>query len=185
MGQIVAEHWLKADLPRVFAFFSNPDNLPRLMPKPMDVRLENLQLLPPSEAVIEAVVQSGAFPGNVVQSGETPSKIAGPGSLIEISFRLIPFLPLRGRWVAEILEYEPLFYFLDRQKSGPMRSWLHRHSFREETRHGAVGTVIRDEVSYELPLGPLGGIADAVIIERMMQRTFATRQHQLEQIFKQ
>jgi ligand-binding SRPBCC domain-containing protein len=185
MGHIVADHWLKADLPTVFAFFSDPANLPRLMPRQMDVRLESLHLQPPSDAAIHAVVQSGALPGNLAESGEIPSKLAGPGSLIDTSFRLVPFLPMRARWVAEILEYEPLSYFLDQQKSGPMRSWIHRHSFREETRQGITGTVIRDEVAYELPFGPLGIIADALLVERMMQRTFATRQQQLEQIFLQ
>jgi ligand-binding SRPBCC domain-containing protein len=172
VGHIVAEHWVNADLKRVFAFFSDPHNLPRLMPQEMEVRLEELRLVPPG----------GEKSKSVVESGGEPPQVAGPGSEIVISFRLVPVLPFRGRWVAEILEYEPLSYFLDKQRSGPMRSWRHRHSFRLENRNGLDGTVVRDEVEYELPFGVLGRMADALVVERMMQRTFTTRQKQLEEL---
>lgn len=172
MGRIVTEHWLRADLTRVFAFFSDPRNLPRLMPAEMVVRLENVELRLPDECSISKVVESGM----------DPDEVGGRGSLIDISFRLVPFLPFRRRWVAEILEYQPFEYFLDRQRSGPMKSWVHRHSFRAEARDGVPGTVVRDEVDYQLPLGPLGYMADLIFVERMMQRTFASRQHELKRI---
>jgi ligand-binding SRPBCC domain-containing protein len=172
MGRIVTEHWLRADLTRVFTFFSDPQNLPRLMPASMGVRLESLQLQPPQDAATKKVVESGM----------DPERIAGPGSLIQISFRLVPFLPIRGKWIAEILEYEPLRYFLDRQRSGPMKRWEHRHSFRAESRDGIAGTVVRDEVDYKLPFGPVGHATDALLIQRMMQRTFSSRQKELERL---
>ena len=183
MGKIVAEHWVNADLKRVFAFFSDPRNLPRLMPKEMDVRLEELRLAPPPSEVGTVVVESGAIPETVVESGVDHATIAGTGSRITISFRFVPFLPFRGRWVAEILEYEPLSHFVDEQRSGPMRCWRHRHSFRRETRDGMEGTVVRDEVEYQLPFGILGRIADSVIVERMMRGTFTARQTQLSSFF--
>ena len=175
MGRIITEHWLKADLARVFAFFSDPENLPKLMPAEMAVRLEKLTLKPPGPDNIKGVVESGIDPGCV----------AGAGSFIQISFRLVPFLPFRGSWIAEILDYEPLSYFLDTQRSGPMRSWRHRHSFRAETRDGVAGTVVRDEVEYELPLGILGKSVDVVFVERAMQRTFQSRQQRLERLLLQ
>ena len=183
MGKIVAEHWVNADLKRVFAFFSDPRNLPRLMPKEMDVRLEELTLVPPPPEALSVVVESGAIFETVVESGGNQTKIAGIGSQIVISFRLLPFLPFRGRWVAEILEYEPLSHFVDEQRSGPMCSWRHRHSFRPESRNGVEGTIVRDEVDYHLPFGILGRGADSLIVERMMRRTFTTRQAQLTLFF--
>ena len=183
MGKIVAEHWVNADLKRVFAFFSDPHNLPRLMPQQMHVRLEELRLVPPSPDKKKSVVESGASSEAVVESGVVPATIAGKGSQIVISFRLVPFLPFRGRWVAEILEYEPLSHFVDQQRSGPMRFWRHRHSFRSEVRNGREGTKVRDEVDYELPFGVLGRIADSILVERMMRRTFAARQSQLTSFF--
>ena len=183
MGKIIAEHWVNADLMRVFAFFSDPHNLPRLMPPQMHVRLEDLRLVPPPPAKLKVVVESGATSETVVKSGANPATIAGKGSEIVISFRLVPFLPIRGRWVAEILEYEPPSYFIDHQRSGPMRSWHHRHSFRSEVRNGSDGTIVRDEVDYELPFGILGRMADSLVVESMMRRTFATRQSQLTAFF--
>jgi ligand-binding SRPBCC domain-containing protein len=183
VGKIVAEHWVNADLKRVFAFFSDPHNLPRLMPKEMDVRLEELRLVPPPPEAPRVVVESGAISETVVESGGNQTKIAGRGSQIVISFRLLPFLPFRGRWVAEILDYEPLSHFIDEQRSGPMRSWRHRHSFRPESRSSVEGTVVRDEVDYQLPFGILGRIADSLIVERVMRRTFAARQTQLTSFF--
>jgi ligand-binding SRPBCC domain-containing protein len=183
VGKIVAEHWVNADLKHVFAFFSDPRNLPRLMPKEMDVRLEELTLVPPPPEALSVVVESGAISETVVESGGNQTEIAGRGSQIVISFRLLPFLPFRGRWVAEILEYKPLSHFIDEQRSGPMRSWRHRHSFRPESRNGVEGTIVRDEVEYQLPFGVLGRIADILIVERMMRRTFAARQTQLSSFF--
>jgi ligand-binding SRPBCC domain-containing protein len=183
VGKLVAEHWVNADLKHVFAFFSDPRNLPRLMPKEMDVRLEELRLMPPPSEAVRVVVESGAASETVVESGGNQTKIARGGSQIVISFRLIPFLPFRGRWVAEILEYEPLSHFIDEQRFGPMRSWRHRHSFRHESCNGVEGTVVRDEVDYQLPFGILGRIADSLIVERMMRRTFTARQTQLASFF--
>lgn len=183
MGKIISEHWVNADLEQVFAFFSDPHNLPRLMPNDMHVCLEDLRLVPPGHTNPREVVESGALPGNVVQSGEIATVIAGPGSLITISFRLVPFLPFRGRWVAEIVDYQALSSFVDLQREGPMRSWRHRHSFRNEVRNGSEGTVVRDDVEYELPFGFLGRFADALLIERMLRETFSTRQKQLESFF--
>ena len=164
MGHIVAEHWVNADLKRVFAFFSDPRNLPLLMPEEMDVRVENF-------GWCRRVVKSSGRWSKVEvilmwwsKVVENHRQIAGPGSQIVISFRLVPFIPLRRRWVAEILEYEPLSYFLDQQRSGPMRSWRHRHPFRSESRNGVDGTVVRDEVEYELPFGVLGRMADALVV---------------------
>ena len=174
MGKIITEQWVNAELPRVFAFFSDPENLPKLMPPAMAVRLEKVDLKTPSDADLESVVGSGRKPGALV---------AGVGTLIFISFRLVPLLPFRGRWTAEIVEFEPLSYFLDLQRKGPMRFWRHRHVFREEVRNGQTGTVVRDEVEFSLPGGPLGRIID-LLVEPMMRRTFASRQRELERLLK-
>ncbi len=172
MGHVVTEKWIKADLAKVFAFFSDPENLPRLMPAQMAVRLLRLDLKPATTDAIKKVAESGMG----------PERVAGPGSTIEVSFRFVPFLPFRGRWVAQIVEFEPLSYFVDTQRNGPMRHWTHRHSFRAESRDGISGTVVRDEVEYELPFGLLGRLADTVLVGTVMQRTFESRQNELQRI---
>lgn len=112
------------------------------------------------------------------------NQVAGSGSVIEIPFQTIPLLPIRGRCVAEILEYEPLSHFLDRQRTGPMRLWRHRHSFRPETRNRVPGTVVHDEVEYELPFGPLGRLVNGILIEQMMHGTFQPQQQEFEWLLR-
>ena len=49
----------------------------------------------------------------------------------------------------------------------------------EETREGIAGTVVTDEVEYELPLGLLGEIANTLVMKRQMRALFAYRQKML------
>jgi hypothetical protein len=74
--------WVPFPLERVFLFFANPENLPRIMPPSTNTRIEDLHLVSPP-----------SLPGgtSVAQS------LAGPGSEIVTSFRLAPPLPIRGR----------------------------------------------------------------------------------------
>ena len=79
----------------------------------------------------------------VVEGGDS----IRPGSRVVLRTWLGP-LPLR--WVAEHTEYDPPHGFADRQVSGPFASWNHRHRFLDD---GTGGTLLRDEVDYEPPLG--------------------------------
>ena len=92
-----------------------------------------------------------------------------PGSRVVLASRVGPF-PLR--WVAEHTEYEPGRMFADRQVSGPFASWSHRHLFLDD---GAGGTILRDEVDYEPPLGLLGRWLGSGYLERKLQRMFDFR----------
>jgi len=166
VSRIVAEDWVPVRIERVFAFFSDPRNLPRLMPAQMKAKIEDMRLVAPDS-------------GLVAQSGAISAPVAGVGSEIEISFRLVPFLPFRGRWLAEIAGYEPGVRFQDLQKQGPMKSWRHTHEFERQIREVVDGTVVRDIVEYELPLGILGRIADWTVVRRLMSRTFKSRQRAL------
>jgi ligand-binding SRPBCC domain-containing protein len=166
VSRIVAEDWVPVKIERVFAFFSDPRNLPRLMPSQLLAKVEDMRLLPP---------ESGA----VSESGSFSTLVAGVGSQIEISFRLVPFLPFRGRWLAEIVRYEPVVRFQDIQRRGPTKSWRHTHEFERQSRNGVDGTVVRDIVEYELPFGILGRIADWTSVRWMMKATFRSRQKAL------
>jgi len=65
------------------------------------------------------------------------------------------------------------------QYQGPFRRWHHRHEFRAEIRDGVAGTLVRDEIEYEVGFGILGEIANAWFVRRHMQDTFAQRQRVL------
>ncbi|WJZ02024.1 TIGR01777 family oxidoreductase [Corynebacterium freiburgense] len=56
---------------------------------------------------------------------------------------------LGARWVAEHTVLQPHERFVDEMRSGPMRSWIHEHEF-ENTKENK--TIVRDKVSYEMPL---------------------------------
>lgn len=79
----------------------------------------------------------------------TPQPIAmRAGTMIEYRLRLhgIPI-----RWLTEITAWEPPRRFVDEQRRGPYRLWVHEHAFEE--REG--GTTIRDRVRYAVPFGAL------------------------------
>lgn len=166
--QLRFEQWVPFPLVPVFAFFSNPENLPRIMPASMATRLIRLNLVapPPAPAGVSADV----------------SKAAGIGSTIVTSFRIFPFLPARARWIAGITEFEWNHHFADVQETGPFRSWHHRHRFARETRDGIEGTLVSDVVDYEVGFGFLGEIANALFIRNQMRKTFASRQKVLESL---
>ncbi|HMH12831.1 MAG TPA: SRPBCC family protein [Edaphobacter sp.] len=155
------EQWLPYPVDLVFAFFANPENLPRLMPSWQKARIEEAIFSPP--------------PPRPTSSQPGRSIAAGPGTHIILSFRPIPYLPLRIPWEAEIDEFVWNSHFADRQVRGPFAYWHHRHIVQQESRANTTGTHLRDEVEYEPPLGSLGEVANALFISRQLRRTFAYR----------
>jgi len=92
-----------------------------------------------------------------------------PGSKVVLRGRL-GFLPIQ--WVAIHTEYDPPHMFADRQESGPFAWWYHRHCFVDD---GQGGTILRDEVEYQAPLGWIGRSLGGWLIRRKLDRMFAYR----------
>jgi ligand-binding SRPBCC domain-containing protein len=155
------EQWLPYPRKRVFAFFADPANLPRLMPAWQRARVERANYVSPPEA---------PFTGKVV---------AGQGSLITISFRPIPLFPLRLEWDAYIAEFRWDDYFCDEQRRGPFQYFRHCHWVRDEARDGVMGSVVSDAVEYELPLGRLGDLGNGLAVRRQIRSLFHHRQKTL------
>ena len=80
--------------------------------------------------------------------------------------------PIPMKWVAEHTEYDPPRLFADIQRSGPFASWYHRHWFLDD---GQGGTLLRDEVDYEPPLGAIGRWMAGGFLESKLQRLFNYR----------
>ncbi len=78
------------------------------------------------------------------------------------------------RWLARHVEYEEYKLFVDRQITGPMQSWLHRHQFREENGK----TRLTDAIEYELPTGWFAEIAAGWLVDGQLQEMFRHR-HQV------
>ncbi len=162
------EQWVPFPLERVFAFFSNPENLARIMPAASATRLIVLNRVPPS-----GIPPAGAS-----------DKAAGVGSTLVTSFRVIPFLPIRAQWIARITEFEWNHYFADVQDKGPFKNWHHRHELASEIRNGIGGTLVRDVIEYEVGFGFLGNIANALFVRRQMESTFEERQETLPKLLE-
>lgn len=99
----------------------------------------------------------------------TPGRIElAAGTLIEYRLSLfgVPF-----SWRTRIEELVPGERFVDVQLAGPYRRWRHLHTFED----APGGTRVRDRVDYELPLGPLGALAHALLVRRALARIFAHR----------
>jgi ligand-binding SRPBCC domain-containing protein len=79
---------------------------------------------------------------------------------LEIEHRIRPLLGIPTTWRSTIESFDPPRSFVDVQASGPYSRWRHHHRFTPV----ADGTRIDDEVEYELPLGPLGDVAHALLI---------------------
>jgi len=100
----------------------------------------------------------------------TPQPIAmQTGALIDYRLSLfgVPF-----KWKTRISAWSPPDFFIDEQLSGPYALWVHRHTFRALSE---TETEIEDDVTYSLPLSPLGEIAYPVVRWQLM-RIFQFRQ---------
>jgi len=165
-----AKQWIAAPLPRIFGFFADPRNLPRIMPPQQGAELVRLDLVPPR------------FP--VDQVPADAERMAGVGTEIVFKFRAIPYLPMHEKWVARITDFSLNEYFTDVQQQGPFRRWRHTHSFEAKTIDGREGTLLRDHVEYEVGFGVIGRMLEKLMFQRMLRTTFAYRKKALEKIFE-
>ena len=162
--------WVAYPVELVFAFFANPTNLPHLMPRKLVTQIEDARIQPPPPRPIHPDPARRFL-----------SVAAGEGSEILISFFPIPWVPRRVSWMARITEFVWNNHFIDEQVRGPFTHFRHRHGIAPEEREGVEGTLVRDEIDYELPYGVLGRVAGAYV-RRRLERSFAFRQKRLPEI---
>lgn len=132
----------------------------QIIPKPVDevfpffAAPENLQILTP-----------GFLDFRILTPSPIPMRV---GTLID--YRLSLFgVPLT--WRTRIESYEPGVSFVDVALESPYRRWHHLHTFTP----APDGTRMEDLVDYELPMGPLGRVAHALVVERTLARIFDYR----------
>ena len=87
-------------------------------------------------------------------------------------------LKLRGipiRWQSEITTWEPPHTFVDEQRRGPYRCWIHKHTFVSVP----DGTLVRDEVDYAV----LGGVlVQKLFVAPDIEKIFAYRTAKLKEL---
>ena len=90
---------------------------------------------------------------------------------LEIEYRIRPLLGIPMTWRSRIQAFDAPHGFEDMQLAGPYKRWEHRHSFEPV----AGGTLVKDEVTYELPLGPLGNLANGLVVRHELEWIFRYR----------
>ena len=103
----------------------------------------------------------------------TPTPIAmEEGATIDYRIRASG-VPMRWRTVIDA--WEPpragRARFVDSQARGPYACWWHEHRFEAD----GARTIMIDTVHYAAPLGPLGAVADRVLVARELRRIFTHR----------
>ena len=101
--------------------------------------------------------------------------VMAAGTRIDYAVRLhgVPFA-----WRSEITVWEPPYRFVDEQRKGPYRFWMHTHGF-EQLDSGR--TLVRDVVRYGVPGGTL---VHKLLVEPDLSRIFSHRRRQLQEIFR-
>jgi ligand-binding SRPBCC domain-containing protein len=96
------------------------------------------------------------------------------GTQIEyrLRFRRVPV-----RWRSEITAWDPPDRFVDEQRRGPYRHWIHEHTF--EGRDG--GTLVRDHVDYAVAGGEL---LERAFVARDLDRIFDYRSATLRELLE-
>ena len=99
------------------------------------------------------------------------------GTLIDYQLR-IRGIPVR--WRTQIADWNPPYQFVDTQLKGPYTLWHHTHTFSDA---GAAGTLMRDVVRYQAPLGPLGLLVSPFFVRPEIERIFAFRRQAIAGFF--
>lgn len=96
-----------------------------------------------------------------------------------IQYKISPFLGIKMDWVTEITHIADRKFFIDDQRVGPYALWHHQHHFEEKD----GGVEMTDILHFQVPFGPIGSLANALFVERMVEAIFAHRQRAIQEKF--
>jgi ligand-binding SRPBCC domain-containing protein len=92
---------------------------------------------------------------------------------------IINLMKIPLKWKTIITEYEPPYKFVDVQKKGPYKKWIHTHTFEAIEDK----TKITDNVDYEVPAGILGSILNKIYIGKTLNAIFNFRETTINRMF--
>jgi ligand-binding SRPBCC domain-containing protein len=132
---------------------------------------------PPAEVFAEALsidahLRSMARSGERAVAGVTSGRI-GLGETVTWRAR---HLAVVWTMTSKIVELEEPVRFADEQQRGPFRSFRHEHRLTAVP----AGTEMIDEVSFTAPLGPLGLLAERLVLGRYLRRLIEERNRYLK-----
>ena len=117
---------------------------------------------------VDAHTRSMADSGERAVAGVMSGRM-GPGDTV--TWRARHFgVPIR--MTSRITEYREPWHFVDEQLRGPFRFWRHEHRFTADD-DGA--TLLRDDVTFAAPLGPLGRLAEVLVLRWYMPQLIRQR----------
>jgi ligand-binding SRPBCC domain-containing protein len=92
----------------------------------------------------------------------------------EVTWRAWHFgVPLQ--MTSRITEMQSPDYFVDEQIRGPFRRFRHVHEFSQDS----GGTTMVDRIEFAAPFGPLGHLAEKLVLGRYLQRLIEMRNRHL------
>jgi ligand-binding SRPBCC domain-containing protein len=140
----------------------------QFVPRPRDEVFEffsnpkNLEKLTPKELSFQ-ILTPGFIPMHV-------------GTVIDYSISLFG-LPMR--WTSLITRFKESHYFVDLQMRGPYAYWHHLHRFEVVPE----GTLIEDEVHYQMPHGFLGEFIHQCYVKKQLEALFDHRERVMKNCF--
>lgn len=100
-----------------------------------------------------------------------------PGMII--TYKVSPITGIKLNWMTEITQVKPQEYFIDEQRFGPYQFWHHQHHFK------AIegGVEMNDILTYGLPMGIFGKIANSLYVANKLQQIFNYRRKKVIELF--
>ena len=100
-----------------------------------------------------------------------------PGMII--TYKITPLFGIKMNWMTEITHVKEGEYFVDEQRSGPYALWHHQHHFKPIK----GGVLMTDKLTYALPLGPIGVLANKLLVKKQIEKVFAYREKTINDLF--
>jgi len=135
--------------------------------------LHETRIEAPRKVVWEWHTRDGAF-DRLAPPWETIETISAPPDLSPGGTRIMKMKmgPIKMKWVAEHTDMIEEELFADRMVRGPFKRWWHTHRFIKEK---PDVTIIRDEVSYVIPVGFLGRLFGGRYVRKNIENMFISR----------
>lgn len=96
-----------------------------------------------------------------------------------ITYKITPLLGIKMNWMTEITHVKEHEYFVDEQRFGPYALWHHEHHFKEIK----GGVNMTDTLHYAVPYGPIGRLANALLVGKEIQKIFTYREKAINEMF--
>jgi len=96
-----------------------------------------------------------------------------------ITYKVSPLFGIKLNWMTEITQVKEKQYFIDEQRFGPFALWHHQHHFKE----AKGGVMMTDILNYAIPYGPIGRLANSLIVAKQVNEIFAYRERVIGEMF--